>query len=118
MVEENIDVDATCFLDTNIDSFRVELLIMQKSKIPRPITQEVNESSDSDELWTMYFDGENSKEVVGVGVVFISPKKVTFRYSFTLMFTCTNNISEYETLFLRLRIAEKHKIRNLHDWGF
>ena len=65
----------------------------------------------------MYFDGSSSKEGAGVGVVFVSPKKETFRYSFTLTFTCTNNIFEYEALLLRLKVAIKHKIKKLHVIG-
>ena len=37
MVEEHIgveDVDETCFLDTNIDSFRAKPLVLQKNKVP------------------------------------------------------------------------------------
>ena len=65
----------------------------------------------------MYFDGASSKEGVGEGVVFVSPNKKTFRFSFTLTFTCTNNIVEYEALLLRLKVASKHNINNFHVIG-
>ena len=65
----------------------------------------------------MYFDDASSKEGAGVGVVFISPNKETSRFSFTLTFTCTNNIVEYEALLLGLKVASKHKIKNLHVIG-
>ena len=44
MVEEHIaakDVDETCFLDIDIDSFRDEPLVLQKSKVPTWFSQEV-----------------------------------------------------------------------------
>jgi ribonuclease HI len=65
----------------------------------------------------MFFDGASSKEGAGAGVVFISPKKSTFRYSFTLKFSCTNNIAEYEALLLGLKVASHHGIKNLHVIG-
>ena len=99
MVEEHVeavDVDENCFLDTNIDSFRAEPLVLQKNKAPTLFSQEVD-YSQADDLCTMYFDGASAKEGVGVGVVFISPSRETFRFSFTLTFMCRNNIVEYET---------------------
>ena len=66
MVEEHVvaeDVDETCFLDTDIDSFREKPLVLQKNRIPTIFTQEVQFSQDNS-LWTMYFDGACSKEGV------------------------------------------------------
>ena len=65
----------------------------------------------------MYFDGASAKEGAGARVVFISPKKEIFRFSFTLNFTCTNNIVEYEALLLGLKVASKHSVKNLHVIG-
>lgn len=59
----------------------------------------------------------SSKEGSGVGVVFVSPEKNTFRYSFTLNFSCTNNIAEYEALFLGLKVATHHGIKKFHVTG-
>ena len=81
------------------------------------IEHEVEHCMDSLVLWTMYFDGASSKEGLGVGVVFVSPKKNTFRYSFTLNFSCTNNIVEYEAFLLGLKVATHHGIKNLHVIG-
>ena len=44
MVEEHIEakeVDDTCFLDIDIDSFRVELLVLQMNKFLAMFSQEV-----------------------------------------------------------------------------
>lgn len=62
----------------------------------------------------MYFDGANSKEGSGAGVIFISPKKNTFRYSFTLNFTCSDNIVDYEVFLLGLKVVANHGIKKLH----
>lgn len=91
MIEDTRDETTTCFLDTDINTFRAELVILEKEKIPALISQEAIKCSEFTEVWTMYFDGASSKEGAGAGarVVFISPTKNTFRYSFTLNFTCT-----------------------------
>ena len=61
----------------------------------------------------MYFDGASSKEGARAGVVFISLNKETFKFSFTLTSTCTNNIAKYEALLLGLKVASKHKIKKI-----
>ena len=112
--DEKIDKDTTCFLDTGVDTFRAELIIPGVDNLPNTIDHEVEYCQDVSLLWTMFFDGASSKEGAGAGVVFISPKKSTFRYSFTLKFSCTNNIAEYEALLLGLKVASHHVIKNLH----
>lgn len=93
-----IGKDSTCFLNTSVNSFRDELFIQEVEKFPFVITHEVECCMDSPILLTMYFDGASSKEGSGARVVFVFPKKNTFRYSFTLNFSCTKNIAEYEAL--------------------
>ena len=119
MVEEHVvveEVSETCFLDTDIDSFRAEPLMLHKNKISTIFSQEA-QCSQGNNVWTMYFDGASSKEGAGAGVVFVSPNKETFRFSFTLTFMCTNNIEEYEALLLGLKIASKHSVKNLRVIG-
>ena len=55
MVEEHVvaeDVDETCFLDTNIDSFKVEPLMLKKNRLPTVFSQ-VAQYSQSNDTWTM-----------------------------------------------------------------
>lgn len=115
--EDSIDKDATCFLDIEVNAFRVELIIQEIEKPYPMITQEVTKCLDSQKIWTMYFDGASSREGLGVGIVFISPKKINFRYSFTLNFTCTNNVAKYEALLLGLKVSVSHGIKMLHGIG-
>ena len=89
---------------------------IHKDKIPTIFSQEA-QCSQGNNVWTMYFDGASSKEGAGVGVVFVSPNKETFRFSFTLTFICTNNIAEYEALLLGLKVTSKHNVKNLHGIG-
>ena len=65
----------------------------------------------------MYLDGASLKEGARAGVVFISPSKETFGFSFTLTFIYTNNIAEYKAFLLGLKVASKHKIKKLHVFG-
>ena len=95
MIEENIDNDATCFLDTDINVFRAEVINLEKEKVPTPILREFESCSKDGELWTMCFNCANSKEGLSAKVVLISLEKHPFRYSFTLSFTFTTNKAEY-----------------------
>ena len=112
---EEIDKDTTCFVDTGVNSFKDELIIQEVEKLPVVIEHEVECCLNSPLLWTMFFDEASSKK--GSGLIFVSPEKNTFRYSFTLNFLCTNNIAEYEALLLGLKVASHHRIKKLHVIG-
>jgi ribonuclease HI len=68
-------------------------------------------------VWKMFFDGASSRESVGVGVVFISPNQKTISLSYNLEFETTNNVEEYEALFLGLRAAKDMNIEELAMFG-
>lgn len=113
MIEDNRDENTTCFLDIDINTFRAVPIVSEKEKILEQISQEAIKCFESIEVWTMYFDGASSKEGARARVVFISPAKNTFRYSFALNFTCTNNVAKYEALLLGLKVQTKHGIKML-----
>ena len=71
---------------------------------------EVDTKIDKGNLWVMFFDGACCKDVVGAGILLISPTRITYKFSFTLSFPCTNSIAEYEALLIGLRLAHKHGI--------
>ena len=100
-----------------LNAFRVELIIQGVEKLYAMIEHEVECCMDLLVLLTIYFDGASSKEGSGVGVVFVSLEKNTFRNSFTLNFSCTDNIEDYEALLLVLKVATHHKIKKLHVIG-
>ena len=93
------------------------MIIQEVENIPNVIEHEVECCQNAPLLWTIFFDGASSKDGAGAGVVFVSPEKNTFRYSFTLKFSCTNNIAEYEALLLGLKVASHHGIKKLHVIG-
>ena len=55
MLEENINTNVT-------NVFRAEITIQEIEKLVPSISQEEKKYLDSQNLWTMYFDGANSKE--------------------------------------------------------
>jgi len=49
---------------------------------PRPAQTDIGKGNES--LWKMFFDGSQSKEGSGAGVVIISPSNQIFPFSFKL----------------------------------
>jgi hypothetical protein len=62
-------------------------------------------------VWKMFFDGASSRDVVGAGVVLVSPSQETVYLSYKLEFEATNNVVEYEALVLGLRAAKDMGIK-------
>ena len=65
----------------------------------------------------MFFDGSSSKEVVGVGVVFVSLAQEAISLSYKLEFEATNNVAEYEALILGLRAIKDMGIKEIFVFG-
>ena len=78
---------------------------------------EANTKSDKGDSWAMFFDGAYCKDGAGACILLISLAGVTYKFSFTLNFPCTNNIVEYEALLLGLRLAHKHGVKCIHVIG-
>jgi ribonuclease HI len=53
-----------------------------------------------DDMWHMHFDGACSSEGNEVGIILVSPAEKIHNPSYRLEFTCSNNVSEFETLLL------------------
>lgn len=47
----------TCFVDNDINSFRVEVLVLENQSIKPSIVVEVDLKSEKIDLWTIEFDG-------------------------------------------------------------
>ncbi|XP_059076478.1 uncharacterized protein LOC131875815 [Cryptomeria japonica] len=114
IIEEAEPVESVCFIQSDIDNFKVELK-KPKTQSLTPIESSVKENKD--QVWRMYFDGSCSKEGSGARIIFISPDGEMFKYSFKLIFECTNNIAEYEALLTGLNVATKHGIKLLSVFG-
>ena len=57
--------------------------------------------------WRVYVDGLANQRGSGLGMVLVSPKKVTIEKSLRLGFSATNNETEYETLLAGVAMVQK-----------
>ena len=58
-------------------------------------------------LWKVYVDGAANQRGFGVGLVLISPEKITIEKSLRLGFSATNNEAKYETLLQGMVMVQK-----------
>jgi len=61
----------------------------------------------------MFFDGACRKEGDRARVWIKSPKEVVSFHSFKLMFSCTNNVAEYEALILGLDVLKEKGVAKI-----
>ena len=57
--------------------------------------------------WKVYVDGVANHRGSGVGLVLISPKRITIEKSLRLTFSATNNETEYKALLVRMTMVQK-----------
>ena len=57
--------------------------------------------------WELYIDGAANQRGSGVGLVLVSPKKITIEKSMRLNFSATNNEAEYEALLMEMMMVQK-----------
>ena len=55
----------------------------------------------------IYVDGAANQWRLGVGLVLVSPEKITIEKSLRLGFSATNNETEYETLLMGMAMVQK-----------
>ena len=58
-------------------------------------------------VWKVYVDGVANQRGSGVGLVLVSPEKLTIEKSLRLGFSATNNEAEYEVLLEGMSIVQK-----------
>ena len=56
-------------------------------------------------LWKVYVDGAANQWGSGVGLVLVSPKKITIEKSLRLGFSTTNNEAEYEAVLMGMAMV-------------
>lgn len=71
----------------------------------------VGTNEDANGIWSMYFDGSMNKNGSGAGVMLTSLAQIRYYFSFWLQFSCTNNVTEYESLIQGLLLAQKEEFR-------
>ena len=57
--------------------------------------------------WEVYVDGAANQRGLGVGLVLVSPEKITIEKSLRLGFSATNNEAEYEALLMGMMMVQK-----------
>ena len=57
--------------------------------------------------WELYVDGAANQRGSGVGLVLVSPEKITIEKSLRLNFSATNNEAEYEALLKGMVMVQK-----------
>ena len=57
--------------------------------------------------WEVYVDGVANQRGSGVGLVLVSPEKITIEKSLRLSFWATNNEAEYEALLMGIVMVQK-----------
>ena len=57
--------------------------------------------------WELYVDGAANQRGSEVGLVLVSPKRITIEKSLRLNFSATNNEVEYEALLMRMMMVQK-----------
>ena len=57
--------------------------------------------------WELYVDGVANQRGSGVGLVLVSPEKITIEKSLRLSFLTTNNETEYEALLMAMMMVQK-----------
>ena len=57
--------------------------------------------------WEVYMDGAANQRGLGVGLVLVSPEKITIEKSLRLGFSATNNEAEYEALLMGMMMVQK-----------
>ena len=55
--------------------------------------------------WKLYVDGAADQRGSGVGLVLVSPEKITIEKSLRLSFSVTNNEAEYEALLIGMMMV-------------
>ena len=58
-------------------------------------------------LWKLYIDGAANQRRSGVGLVLVSPERITIEKSLRLNFSTINNEAEYEALLMGMMMVQK-----------
>ena len=72
--------------------------------------------------WRVYVDGTTNQKGFGMGLVLVSPEKITIEKFLRLGFSATNNKVEYEALLVGMTMVQKWAERQwrysrVQDWS-
>lgn len=80
------------------------------------------QTSFEGQVWQLYFDGASRTSpwghmISGVGFVLMSPQNYVLPGAFSLIESCSNNIAEYNTLLIGMKITKEISVKNLKVYG-
>ena len=81
--------------ETKIEERKVSGLKVLVISIPCPLS------------WEIYVDGAANQKGFGVGIVLVSPKKITMEKSLRLGFSAINNEAKYEALLVGMTMVKR-----------
>ena len=62
------------------------------------------------QTWVMFFDGSLTQQGSSAGILFITPNKYSLPKAYNILFPCTNNIVEYESLINGMKIVVEWRV--------
>lgn len=63
--------------------------------------------------WTLLFDGSRTEQVLGCGIIIISPTGLKTQLYFQIDFECSNNQAEYEAIVIDPEILQEIEVTNV-----
>ena len=57
--------------------------------------------------WTLFFDGSSCGVGSGIGIVLVSPRGATFKFSFPIEASTTNNQDEYRAILKGIQLLRE-----------
>jgi len=100
-------------------SVKGQVLTDLVAEFAKPLLEEKTEMQDMDEksigaiflqrptCWKVYIDGAANQKGSGVGLILISPERITIKKLLRLGFSATNNEAEYEALLEGMSMVQK-----------
>ena len=74
---------------------------------------QIEDESNKEDSWKLYFDGASNALGYGIGAVLISPEREYCQFTARLDFDCTNNMVEYKACIMGLQVAIAKRVKNL-----
>ena len=100
-------------------SIKGQILVDLVAKFAEPALEEMSTTQNMDRksvgiislqeppVWKVYVDGAANQRDSGVGLVLVSPEKLTIEKSLRLGFSVMNNEAEYEALLEGISMVQK-----------
>lgn len=115
----DIDMGSTIFLNQSPIDKEDHVIISEIKQNIEEIKNETDIDMDvKEKWWAMHFDGAVRREGASAGVDIIAHYCIEHNlFSYKFYFECTNNVVEYESLILGLKIMKELQGKRVHIYG-